>query len=65
MSIKEIITYSFFVIGLVLVCASKVKFQQRQKVTPDNAYSSNEKIMLRSGYVVLAIAFILACIPVY
>lgn len=65
MGIKEIITYSFFVIGLGLVCASKVKFQQRQKVTPDNAYSNSEKMMLRSGYCILAFAFVLACIPVY
>lgn len=65
MGMKEICTYVCFVIGLVMVCAGKVIFQQRQRTTPDNAYSSMEKKLVHGGYVVLAVAFILACIPIY
>lgn len=65
MGIKEILTYVLFIIGLIMVCISKVKFTARQKITPDNAYSKAEKTMLHCGYAVLAIAFILACIPIY
>lgn len=65
MSPKEIITYFLLVAGLVLVCVGKVTFQKRQQRIPDNAYSQQEKYFIRGGYIVLAIAFVLAAIPIY
>lgn len=65
MSIKEIITYLLLIVGLVMVCIGKVKFQKRQQTIPDNMYSKEEKMLVKGGYGVLAIAFILAAIPIY
>ena len=57
--------YLCFGIGLLMVCIGKVLFQKRQQTFPDNAYSQQEKILVKGGYVVLGVAFVLACIPIY
>lgn len=64
-SIKELITYIAAFAGIAIVCIVRVRFSKRQLKTPDNAYTPDEKKLLYTGYAILAIALILACIPVY
>ena len=64
-SIKEIITYIATFAGIAIVCIVRVRFSKRQLKTPDNAYTHDEKKLLYTGYIILAIALILACIPIY
>ena len=64
-SIKELITYIAAFAGIAIVCIVRVRFSKRQLKTPDNAYTPDEKKLLYTGYAILAVALILACIPVY
>ncbi len=65
MGFKEIFTYVSAVIGLAIVCYARILYSKRQQTMPDNTYNKEEKTILYIGYVIVAIAFILACIPVY
>lgn len=65
MGLKEIITYAGAIIGIAIVCYIRVHFAKRQMQTPDNAYTPKEKKILYLGYAILAVSFVLACIPIY
>lgn len=65
MGVKEIVTYISALVGLIMVCRVRMSYAKRQQVMPDNVYSKEEKKTLYIGYVILAVAFVLACIPIY
>lgn len=51
--LKNIIMIILLIIGMVCLMSAKISFQQRQLVTPDNAWSDREKKLRRLGYGIL------------
>jgi len=58
--IKLILMLILLVAGMGCLMTAKISFQQRQLVTPDNAWSDREKLLRKIGYGVMIADVILA-----
>ena len=58
--LKNIIMVIMLVCGMLCLMSAKISFQQRQLVTPDNAWSPKEKQLRKIGYGILIADVIIA-----
>ncbi len=58
--IKNIIMFVLLAFGMVCLMAAKVRFQKRQMVEADNAWSRDENRLRMIGYGILIVDVIIA-----
>ncbi len=59
-TIKNIIMIILLIVGMGCLMKAKVSFQQRQQVTPDNAWSPQEQKLRKIGYAIMIVDVIIA-----
>lgn len=61
--IKTIIMFVCLILGITLVCIAKIKYSLAAQKNPDLMdYDSEQRMILRLGYVCMAVAFFTAAI---
>ncbi len=65
MSLKEIITYGLGLIGMGMLCFTRIKYLKRQQQQPDNIYTAEEDSLHKISVLILIVAVVLALIPIY
>ena len=58
--LKNILMVILLICGMLCLMAAKISFQQRQLITPDNAWSQREKQLRKIGYGILIFDVIIA-----